>query len=92
MQYLTTSYDEEDLKQLLKKHAVHTIISVLSGFSQDVYDAQIRLIRAAGKSGYVKRFVPSEFAIDYSADDEYVYPLRLPVRREMLRSRLNSTG
>lgn len=37
----------------------------------EVQGAQNNLIRAAAQSGTVRRFIPSEFGIDYSTDDEY---------------------
>ncbi|RFU79992.1 nmra-like family [Trichoderma arundinaceum] len=51
----------DSLTQLLDKHEIHTIISVLLIKTPEQRDAQLNLIRAAEKSSSVKRFTPSEF-------------------------------
>ena len=71
MKCLLTNYDdEEDLTQLLNDHNVHTVISALNPPMPEVFEAEIRLIRAAVAAENVRRFVPSQFAIDYEKGDE----------------------
>lgn len=54
------------LKKLLQNHSVQVIISALSLYDDDSVSAQMTLINAAIESGTVKRFLPSEFGVDYS--------------------------
>ncbi|KAL8741033.1 MAG: hypothetical protein Q9190_006321 [Brigantiaea leucoxantha] len=57
---------------LLKENEIHTVISTLSPPSPEVHAAQDSLIRGAAASGTVKRFIPSEWGIDYEADDDHL--------------------
>jgi len=50
----------------LRQHNVEVIVSALSLFTEEVGKAQMNLIQAAIDSNVVKRFVPSEFAFNYS--------------------------
>ena len=52
-------------------------MSTLSPPTPEVQQVEINLIRAAAQSGTVKRFVPSEWGVDYSYDDEHL-PLPHP--------------
>ncbi|KAI4184728.1 MAG: hypothetical protein L6R41_004544 [Letrouitia leprolyta] len=61
-----------DLTNLLSANEIHTIISTLSPPSPEVTAAQDNLIRAAAQAPTVKRFIPSTWAIDFSADDEHL--------------------
>ena len=54
------------LKELLRNHGVQVIISALSLYDDENASAQMTLINAAIESGTVKRFLPSEFGVDYS--------------------------
>ncbi|KAF2452201.1 NAD(P)-binding protein [Karstenula rhodostoma CBS 690.94] len=54
------------MKKLLQEHSVDVVISALSLFDEDSAKAQMVLINAAIESGTVKRFVPSEFGVDYT--------------------------
>lgn len=73
MTVITTSYaSEAELVVLLERHLIHTVICCFNPSIAEVFDAQERLIRASAEAGCVKRFMPSEFAIDYEMDDEYV--------------------
>ncbi|KAG6995843.1 hypothetical protein G7Y79_00041g077950 [Physcia stellaris] len=75
---LNPSYNSVDsLEKLLKANEIHTLISVLSPPAPEVHQIELNLIRAAAKSGTVKRFVPSEWGVDYSHDDEHL-PLPAP--------------
>ena len=70
---LSTSYDDVDsLANILKSNEIHTVISTVNPPTPEVHDAQENLIRAAAQSESVKRFIPSEWGMDYTADDEYV--------------------
>lgn len=57
--------DVDSTAATLQKHNIGTIISALSLFTEEVGEAQMRLIQAAINSNVVKRFVPSEFAFNY---------------------------
>ena len=54
------------LKKLLQEHSVDVVISALSLFDEESAKAQMVLISAAIESNIVKRFVPSEFGVDYT--------------------------
>ncbi|KAL9603538.1 MAG: hypothetical protein Q9179_002155 [Wetmoreana sp. 5 TL-2023] len=70
---LAAPYDNVDnLIKLLETNDIHTVISTMSPPIPEVHAAQDNLIRAAAQSTTVKRFVPSEWGIDYSADDEHL--------------------
>ncbi|KAI4190107.1 MAG: hypothetical protein LQ346_004992 [Caloplaca aetnensis] len=72
---LAAPYDSVDgLVNLLETNEIHTVISTLSPPSPAVQTTERNLIKAAAKSSTVKRFMPSEWGIDYSIDDE-----RLPI-------------
>lgn len=53
----------------MQRHSIDTVISVLNLDFEEISDAQINLIRGAAKSGVVKRFIPSDFNVDYSLPD-----------------------
>ncbi|KAL8918181.1 MAG: hypothetical protein Q9208_007533 [Pyrenodesmia sp. 3 TL-2023] len=72
---LAAPYDSVDgLLNLLEMNEIHTVISTLSPPSPEVHKTQDDLVKAAAKCSTVKRFIPSEWGIDYSIDDE-----RLPL-------------
>jgi nucleoside-diphosphate-sugar epimerase len=54
------------MKELLKKHNVETVISALALFTKEGAESQMNLIQAAIDAGIVKRFIPSEYGINYS--------------------------
>ena len=61
-------------------------MSTLNPPTPEVHQVELNLIRAASRSGTVKRFVPSEWAIDFAYDDEHL-PLPEPwkaLKREAL--------
>jgi hypothetical protein len=63
---LAVNYNDiESTAATLQEHNIGTIISALSLFTEEVGEAQMRLIQAAIDSNVVKRFVPSEFAFNY---------------------------
>lgn len=51
--------------QVLRGNNIDTVISTIGILFEDTHQAQMHLIDAAVQSGTVKRFAPSEFAIDY---------------------------
>ncbi|KAI4128347.1 MAG: hypothetical protein LQ338_002792 [Usnochroma carphineum] len=72
---LATDYNKvDDLAHLLQTNGVHTVISTVNSHTPEVQAAEKNLIRAAAQSSTVKRFIPSEWGIDYFTDDE-----RLPL-------------
>ena len=58
--------DRTVLKKLLQEHSVDVVISALSLFDEESAKAQMALISAAIESSTVKRFIPSEFGVDYT--------------------------
>jgi len=69
---IVTQYaTEEELEEIFQKHSIHTVVSTVNPPTRAVHDAQLRLIRAAAKVDVVKRFVPSEYAIDYNMPDRF---------------------
>ncbi|KAK5215986.1 hypothetical protein LTR72_010960 [Exophiala xenobiotica] len=57
------------LTEVLASHKVHTVVSALNVDFQSVSDAQLSLIEAAAAARCVKRFVPSEYNVDYDLND-----------------------
>jgi len=66
---------EEELEEILQQHNIHTVVSTMNPPTREVHDAQLRLIRAAARADVVKRFVPSEYAIDYNMPDRSIFLL-----------------
>ncbi|KAK3395036.1 hypothetical protein B0H63DRAFT_533512 [Podospora didyma] len=85
---IQTDYSSEDalIEQLTGKH-VKVVISALIMDSDSASDAQLRLIRAADQSPCVKRFIPSEFNVEYDVSDDVLpYPekkFHLAARQEL---------
>ncbi|KAL8755219.1 MAG: hypothetical protein Q9184_004863 [Pyrenodesmia sp. 2 TL-2023] len=78
---LAAPYDSVDgLVNLLETNEIHTVISTLNPPDPEVQNTQDDLVKAAAKSSTVKRFIPSEWGIDYSIDDE-----RLPLPWKTLK-------
>jgi len=73
---IETDYSSfEDVASLLTSHNVHTIICAFALDFEAASNSQLNLIRAAEASPTVKRFLPSEFNIDYDLDDSVLpYP------------------
>jgi nucleoside-diphosphate-sugar epimerase len=57
----------DTLKDVTK--GIHTIISVVQGDEKTIFDGQMNLLQDAVRNG-VKRFVPSDYGIDYSKIDK----------------------
>jgi nucleoside-diphosphate-sugar epimerase len=88
---LQTDYSSEDslVEQLTAKN-VNVVICAFIMDSDTVCDAQLRLIRAADRCHCVKRFIPSEFNVEYDVGDDVLpYPekrFHLTARRELAKS------
>ena len=93
---IQTDYASVDaLSEELAKRAVHTVLSAVSLDFDSPSEAQLKLIRAAAKTDCVKRFVPSEFNVDYDlGDDKLPYPdkkYHAVARRELEKTSLEYT-
>ncbi|KAK8050834.1 phosphoserine aminotransferase [Apiospora rasikravindrae] len=73
---IQTDYSSEDrLSEHLTEHHIQVVICAFIMDNDSVSDAQLRLIRAAEKSPCVRRFIPTEFNVEYdSGDDILPYP------------------
>ncbi|KAF2762470.1 NAD(P)-binding protein [Pseudovirgaria hyperparasitica] len=64
---LAVNYENVDeLRNILQQNNVEVVISTLLLSSETVARAQLNLIRAASQTSTVKRFIPSEFYIDFN--------------------------
>jgi hypothetical protein len=85
---IQTDYSSEDslVEQLTVKH-VSVVICAFIMDSDSASNAQLRLIRAADRCPCVKRFMPSEFNVEYNVGDNVLpYPekrFHLAARREL---------
>lgn len=85
---IQTNYSSEDslAEQLRVKH-VNVVICTFIMDCDSASDAQLRLIRAANQCPSVKRFIPSEFNVEYDVSDSILpYPekrFHLAARREL---------
>ena len=88
---IQTDYLSEDflVEQLSAKH-VDIVICAFSMDSDSACAAQLRLIRAADRCPCVKRFIPSEFNVEYDVGDDILpYPekrFHLTARRELAKT------
>lgn len=80
------------MAELLKAYKVHTVICTFALDFQAASNSQLTLIRAANQATCVKRFIPSEFNVDYDqTDDVLPYPdkkFHTVARREVERTSL----
>lgn len=86
--FIQTDYSsEESLAQHLTEMHVDVVICAFIMDCDSASDAQLRLIRAANQSPSVRRFIPSEFNVEYDvADDVLPYPekrFHVAARREL---------
>lgn len=93
---IQTDYSSEaELSAILTQYNAHTVISMVSLDWPDVAAAQVRLIKAAAVTDCVKRFMPSEYNIDYDEDDvKLPYPekkFHTMARRELEKTQLEYT-
>ncbi|KAJ9136941.1 hypothetical protein NKR23_g9560 [Pleurostoma richardsiae] len=66
-----------EVRRVLREYDINTVISAMNLHWPGAAESQINLIRAAAESGVVRRFIPSEFNIDYSCSEERMpYPPR----------------
>ncbi|KAK8079360.1 phosphoserine aminotransferase [Apiospora hydei] len=85
---IQTDYSSEDkLTAHLTEHNIQVVICAFIMDNDSVSDAQLRLIRAAERSWCVRRFIPTEFNVEYDAgDDTLPYPKKrfhMLARREL---------
>ncbi|KAK9778850.1 putative NmrA-like family protein [Seiridium cardinale] len=85
---IQTDYSsEEALTEQLTKHHVDVVICAFVMDCDSASDAQLRLIRAAERSPSVRRFIPSEFNVEYNVPDNVLPYLEkrfhLIARREL---------
>ena len=74
-QFLQTDYSKSDLGRLLVSHGVEVVICAFSLHYASASEAQIALIEACDACPSVKRFLPSEFNVDYDLPDDILpYP------------------
>ncbi|KAI3579664.1 NmrA-like family protein [Fusarium oxysporum f. sp. albedinis] len=93
---IQTNYgSESEMARLLEKHNIHTVICTLAIGFQAACDSQIALVRASEQASTVKRFIPSEFNLDYDlGDDVLPFPdkwFHNVARRELEKSSLEFT-
>ncbi len=66
LKYLEIDYSSiAGIAEMLRANEIEVVISAIGILFEDTYRAQMNLIDGASQSGTVKRFAPSEFAIDY---------------------------
>ena len=88
---IQTDYSSEDalVEQLTARH-VDVVICALPMDSDSVCESQLRLIRAADRSPCVRRFIPSEFNVEYEVGDDVLpYPekrFHVRARRELAKT------
>lgn len=93
---IQTNYgSDDDLRGLLDEYNVHIVICTFAMDFADASDAQLSLIRAADRAVSVKRFIPSEFNVDYDlGDDALPYPdkrFHAVARRQLEKTSLEYT-
>ncbi|OAA53203.1 NAD(P)-binding domain protein [Cordyceps fumosorosea ARSEF 2679] len=95
-QIIQTDYSsEEAVAEVLVKYNCHTVICAFALDFRAASDSQLRLIRAAERAPCVKRFIPSEFNIDYDLPGHVLpYPdkrFHTIARRELEKTDLEFT-
>ena len=88
---IQTDYSSEDsLVQQLTENRVNVVVCALPMDSDVSCNAQLRLIRAADRCASVRRFIPSEFNVEYDVGDDVLpYPekrFHLAARRELAKA------
>jgi hypothetical protein len=86
-----TDYSSESaLTEQLTEYKVNVVICAFIMDNDSVCDAELRLIRAADRCPSVKRFVPSEFNVEYDVSDDVLpYPekrFHVIARRELAKT------
>ncbi|CAG9954369.1 unnamed protein product [Clonostachys rosea f. rosea IK726] len=86
---------EVELAKILEQYKIHTVICTFALDFQAASDSQVTLIRASERSSTVKRFIPSEFNVDYDLPDSILpYPdkkFHIIGRRELEKTQLEFT-
>jgi hypothetical protein len=59
--------DIDNIAGVLRSNNVEVVLSTIGILFEDTHISQMNLIDGAERSGTVKRFAPSEFAVDYVA-------------------------
>lgn len=90
--FIQTDYsDEQSLVKQLTNYHVEVVICAFIMDSDSASEAQLRLIRATERCSYVRRFIPSEFNVEYDVGDDVLpYPekrFHLAARRELEKTR-----
>ncbi|KAJ9149910.1 NAD(P)-binding domain protein [Pleurostoma richardsiae] len=93
---IQADYTSEDhLVGTLSEYNINTVICAMALDFESAADAQVNLIRAADRAPSVKRFIPSEFNVDYDlGDDVLPYPEKkyhTVGRRELEKTSLEFT-
>ncbi|CAJ2507022.1 Uu.00g082080.m01.CDS01 [Anthostomella pinea] len=88
---IQTDYVSEDaLVEQLTEKRVSVIVCAFIIDSDSASDSQLRLIRAADRCACVKRFIPSEYNVEYDVGDDVLpYPekrFHLAARRELAQT------
>src|ERR1700743_2848100 len=85
--YIQTDYSDDSLVKQLTENHVNVVICAFIMDCDSASDAQLRLIRAANQCPCVRRFIPSEFNVEYNVGDNVLpYPekrFHLTARREL---------
>lgn len=88
---IQTDYSEESLVSQLTEKNVNIIICAFIMDCDSASDAQVRLIRASDQCASVRRFIPSEFNVEYNVGDDILpYPekrFHLISRRELEKTK-----
>ena len=58
----------ENLKKILEEEKVEVVISAIIMASEQASQCQLNLITAASQTSSVKRFMPSEYGVDYTEE------------------------
>lgn len=69
----------EQLSSVLRAHGVSVVVAALLLADDASTQSQINLIRAAALSGTVKKFIPTEYHLDYNVPITYGPPSQNPV-------------
>ncbi|KAI1340806.1 NmrA-like family protein [Xylariaceae sp. FL0016] len=87
---IQTDYSEDSLVEKLEGKRVSVVICAFIMDNDAVTEAEVRLIRAADRCPSVKRFVPSEFNVEYDVGDNVLpYPekkFHIIARKELAKT------
>ena len=60
----------DNIADVLRNYEIEAVVSALNLDFETIASAQVNLIRGASQAGTVKRFIPSDFNVDYNLPDE----------------------